>query len=78
MYSIRRVEGEALDMEAEERNMQKKISGIITKKCEYLATMHLHTQVWLQLSDLQQFAVNIVNFLCKGFGLINMKMINSQ
>ena len=60
MYSIRRVEGEALDMEAEERNMQKKISGIITKKCEYLATMHLHTQVRLQLSNLQQFAVSII------------------
>ena len=39
------MEGEALDMEAEEKKTQRKISSIITKKCESLATMHQHTQV---------------------------------
>ena len=45
VHSIRRVESEALDMEAEEEKTQRKISSIITKKCESLATMHQHTQV---------------------------------
>ncbi|XP_070206218.1 structural maintenance of chromosomes protein 5-like [Littorina saxatilis] len=48
--SIRRVEGEAIDMEAEERVMTTKISEIIAKKCENLATMHKHTQKCFELS----------------------------
>lgn len=48
--SIRRVEGERVDMAAEERNFHSKISAIINKKCEHLATMHLHTQRCFELS----------------------------